>query len=96
MPRRILMMVSWALSGVELMPAFLMARGLSYLGWPAGRPEMQSGRDLAPLLIYMVTDMGAQIPGQRALTGSWKVYGLRPGAEDGPRIDSRPTSRRAR
>jgi Ser/Thr protein kinase RdoA (MazF antagonist) len=42
---------------LELMPAFLMARGLSYLGWPAGRPEMQSGRDLAPLLIYMVTDL---------------------------------------
>jgi Ser/Thr protein kinase RdoA (MazF antagonist) len=42
---------------LEMMPTFLMARGLSYLGWPAGRREMQSGRDLAPLLIYMVSDL---------------------------------------
>jgi Ser/Thr protein kinase RdoA (MazF antagonist) len=46
-----------AAAELELMPTFLMARGLSYLGWPAGRREMQSGRDLAPLLAYLVTDL---------------------------------------
>ncbi len=42
---------------LALMPSFLMARGLSYLGWPVGRSEMQSGRDLAPLLAFLVTDL---------------------------------------
>lgn len=42
---------------LSLMPTFLMARGLSYLGWPAGRREMQSGRDIAPLLVFMITDL---------------------------------------
>ncbi len=48
---------------LDLMPTFLMARGLSYLGWPAGRREMQSGRDLAPLLIYMVSDLAQKYLG---------------------------------
>ena len=32
------------------MPDMLMARGLSYLGWPAGRPEIESAREIAPFL----------------------------------------------
>jgi Ser/Thr protein kinase RdoA (MazF antagonist) len=35
---------------VELLPTFLMARTLSYAGWPAGRPEMEEGRRLAPAI----------------------------------------------
>jgi Ser/Thr protein kinase RdoA (MazF antagonist) len=42
---------------LTLLPTLLMARGLSYLGWPVGRSEMQSGRDLAPLLVFMITDL---------------------------------------
>lgn len=41
---------------LEAMPDFLMARALSYLGWPVGRPEMETGRNLAPMLAYMVTE----------------------------------------
>lgn len=32
-----------------LLPAMLVARGLSYLGWPVGRPEIHSQGELAPL-----------------------------------------------
>lgn len=41
---------------LALLPDFLMARGLSYLGWPVGRPEIESARNLVPLLVYAVTD----------------------------------------
>ncbi len=41
---------------LEMLPDFLMARGLSYLGWPVGRPEIESVRNLIPLLVYAVTD----------------------------------------
>jgi Ser/Thr protein kinase RdoA (MazF antagonist) len=40
---------------LDLLPSFLMARGLSYLGWPVGRPEMEEGRSLAPLLAELIT-----------------------------------------
>ena len=33
----------------ELLPAMIVARGLSYLGWPVGRPEIHSQREIAPL-----------------------------------------------
>lgn len=45
---------------LAMMPAFLMARGLSYLGWPVGRSEMQSGRDIAPLLAVLITELAEQ------------------------------------
>lgn len=35
---------------LELLPALLLARGLSYLGWPLGRPEIASQRPMVPLL----------------------------------------------
>jgi len=41
---------------LELLPEMLMARGLSYLGWPVGRPEIESARNLIPMLIYMMTE----------------------------------------
>jgi Ser/Thr protein kinase RdoA (MazF antagonist) len=41
---------------LELLPDLLMARALSYLGWPAGRPEIESARQLVPMMIYMVTE----------------------------------------
>jgi Ser/Thr protein kinase RdoA (MazF antagonist) len=41
--------------GLDALPSFLMARGLSYLGWPVGRPEMEEARSLAPLLAELIT-----------------------------------------
>lgn len=40
---------------LALLPDLLMARGLSYLGWPVGRPEIESARNLIPMLVYVVT-----------------------------------------
>ncbi|MCC6847165.1 MAG: phosphotransferase [Deltaproteobacteria bacterium] len=45
---------------LELLPDLLMARGLSYLGWPVGRPEIESTRNLVPMLVYVVTDEARQ------------------------------------
>jgi Ser/Thr protein kinase RdoA (MazF antagonist) len=42
---------------LALLPTFLMARALSYLGWPAGRPEIESGQAMAPFLAGVVTDL---------------------------------------
>lgn len=39
---------------LALLPSFLMARGLSYLGWPVGRPEMEEARSLAPFLAEVI------------------------------------------
>jgi Ser/Thr protein kinase RdoA (MazF antagonist) len=41
---------------LEILPDLLMARGLSYLGWPVGRPEIESTRNVVPLLAYAVTE----------------------------------------
>jgi Ser/Thr protein kinase RdoA (MazF antagonist) len=41
---------------LELLPDMLLARALSYLGWPVGRPEIASARDLAPMIAFMVTE----------------------------------------
>ena len=41
---------------LELLPELLMARGLSYLGWPVGRPEIESTRHLVPMLVYAITE----------------------------------------
>jgi len=43
-------------SDLEFLPDLLMARALSYLGWPVGRPEIESARSLVPMMIYMVTE----------------------------------------
>jgi Ser/Thr protein kinase RdoA (MazF antagonist) len=40
---------------LEALPDLLLARGLSYLGWPVGRPEIASARTLAPLLADLLT-----------------------------------------
>lgn len=40
---------------LELFPDLFLARALSYLGWPAGRPEIQSVRSLIPLMAAMIT-----------------------------------------
>jgi len=41
---------------LELLPDLLIARSLSYLGWPVGRPEIESARNLVPLFAYMITE----------------------------------------
>ncbi len=41
---------------LEMLPELLMARGLSYLGWPVGRPEIESTRNLVPMLVFAITD----------------------------------------
>ena len=45
---------------LELLPEMLMARSLSYLGWPVGRPEMAAARDLAPMLAFLVTQQAEE------------------------------------
>ena len=49
---------------LEAMPTLLMARALSYLGWPAGRPEMEEGQLLAPILAEITMSLA-----ERYLTG---------------------------
>jgi len=44
---------------LEALPDMLMARGLSYLGWPVGRPEIASARDLAPMIAVLISDAAA-------------------------------------
>lgn len=41
---------------LERLPDLVMVRLLSYLGWPVGRPEIESARDLAPMFVMMATD----------------------------------------
>jgi Ser/Thr protein kinase RdoA (MazF antagonist) len=40
---------------LDHMPALLLARSLSYLGWPVGRPEIHSQQALGPFLAVQVT-----------------------------------------
>jgi Ser/Thr protein kinase RdoA (MazF antagonist) len=42
---------------LALLPELLVARALSYLGWPVGRPEIHSQRQLAPLFAAVITDL---------------------------------------
>ncbi len=42
---------------VDALPHLLMARGLSYLGWPVGRPEIESARQFAPLASVAMVEM---------------------------------------
>lgn len=39
------------------LPELLVARALSYLGWPVGRPEIHSQREMAPLFAAVITDL---------------------------------------
>jgi Ser/Thr protein kinase RdoA (MazF antagonist) len=41
---------------LDALPDMLMARSLSYLGWPVGRPEIASARDLVPMFCAMLTE----------------------------------------
>lgn len=45
---------------LERLPDLLMARLLSYLGWPAGRPEMEFARDMAPLFAALAVEAAAE------------------------------------
>lgn len=45
------------------LPALLVARGLSYLGWPVGRPEIHSQQPLAPFIAAGVTALAAHYLG---------------------------------
>lgn len=45
---------------LDFLPDMLLARALSYLGWPVGRPEIASARDLAPMIAFMVTEAAEQ------------------------------------
>lgn len=42
---------------LDALPAFVMARALSYLGWPAGRPEIATQRKLVPFLVQRITEL---------------------------------------
>lgn len=39
------------------LPTLLIARGLSYLGWPVGRPEIHSQQEIVPLYVAGMTDL---------------------------------------
>jgi Ser/Thr protein kinase RdoA (MazF antagonist) len=41
---------------LEMLDDLMMARGLSYLGWPAGRPEIHSMQPMVALLAWATTD----------------------------------------
>jgi len=45
---------------LEMFPEMLLARGLSYLGWPAGRPEIASALELAPLFAALMTEAATE------------------------------------
>jgi Ser/Thr protein kinase RdoA (MazF antagonist) len=44
---------------LEAVPDFVMARALSYLGWPAGRPEIATQRKLVPFLVQRIAELAA-------------------------------------
>ncbi|MBI3782286.1 MAG: phosphotransferase [Deltaproteobacteria bacterium] len=48
---------------LEYFPDLMMARGLSYLGWPVGRPEIESVRSLTPFVAAMMTEAAEQYLG---------------------------------
>ncbi len=51
---------------LAVLPAMLVARGLSYLGWPVGRPEIEEASAVAPLLAGVVTEMARRyLAGER-------------------------------
>jgi Ser/Thr protein kinase RdoA (MazF antagonist) len=54
---------------LELLPAMLVARGLSYLGWPVGRPEIHAQREPAPLCAAGMTDLAERYLSGRDLAG---------------------------
>ena len=49
---------------LALLPSFLVARGLSYLGWPVGRPEIDWAREVSPLLAEDVTALAREYVGR--------------------------------
>jgi Ser/Thr protein kinase RdoA (MazF antagonist) len=42
---------------LDALSALVMARALSYLGWPAGRPEIATQRKLVPFLTQRITEL---------------------------------------
>lgn len=42
---------------LALLPTMLLARSLSYLGWPVGRPEIHEAAQIAPFLASVVTQL---------------------------------------
>jgi Ser/Thr protein kinase RdoA (MazF antagonist) len=51
---------------LALLPDMLIARALSYLGWPVGRPEMEEAQQMAPFLAAIVTDLATRyLDGER-------------------------------
>jgi Ser/Thr protein kinase RdoA (MazF antagonist) len=51
---------------LELLPELLLARGLSYLGWPAGRPEIESVRSTVPFFVAAMTEAAEGYLGERS------------------------------
>ncbi len=45
---------------LALMPTFFMARGLSYLGWPAGRREIEPMQKVVPFLARAITELAEE------------------------------------
>jgi Ser/Thr protein kinase RdoA (MazF antagonist) len=44
----------------EATDTFVVARALSYLGWPAGRPEIATQRRLVPFLVPRITELAGR------------------------------------
>ena len=51
---------------LALLPELLIARGLSYLGWPVGRPEIHSMRPIIPFLASSIADACRRYLDERA------------------------------
>jgi Ser/Thr protein kinase RdoA (MazF antagonist) len=51
---------------LERLPELLVARGLSYLGWPVGRPEIRSMQPLVPFLAGSITEACRRYLAERA------------------------------
>jgi Ser/Thr protein kinase RdoA (MazF antagonist) len=50
---------------LEALPEMMIARGLSYLGWPVGRPEIASARELVPFFSAMLTEAASKYLSER-------------------------------
>jgi Ser/Thr protein kinase RdoA (MazF antagonist) len=53
---------------LAFLPSLVMARALSYLGWPVGRPEIHSQAQLIPFVAAIATDLA-----QRYLSGELRI-----------------------
>lgn len=50
---------------LDVLEDLLMGRALSYLGWPVGRPEVHSVKDMAPFLAYGISEAAREYLGRQ-------------------------------